>query len=102
MFLGVKKEYLRRGLGPEIVRHMFGWANVVGLTSANLMIEKRNRPMRWMISQLNGLHVAHEFEVYGRSMLFYKVPIAENLAGAKLPLGQPYTPAHVYSANGRG
>ena len=102
MFLGVKKEYLRHGLGPEIVRYMFGWANLVGLTSANLMIEKRNRPMRWMIGQLNGLHVTHEFEVYGRPMLFYKVPIAENLQGAKLPLGQPYRSAHIYSHNGRG
>jgi hypothetical protein len=79
---------------------MFGWAGLVGLTSANLMIEKRNRPMRWMIGQLNGLHVAHEFEVYGRPMLFYKVPIAANQGDAKMPLGQPYTPAHIYSDNG--
>lgn len=102
IFLGVKKEYLRKGLAPEMVRHMFGWANIVGLTSANLMIEKRNRPMRWMIGQLNGLYVAHEFEVYGRPMLFYKVPIAQNLADAKLPLGQPYTHAYIYSDNGKG
>ncbi len=102
IFLGVKKEYLRQGLGPEMVRHMFGWANLIGLKSANLMIEKRNRPMRWMVSELKGLHVAHEFEVYGRTMLFYKVPIAENLEGAKLPLGQPYTPAYVFSENGKG
>lgn len=102
IFLGVKKDYLRQGLGPEIVRHMFGWANQVGLTSANLMIEKRNRPMRWMVGELKGLYVAHEFEVYGRTMLFYKVPIAANLEGAKLPLGQPYTPAYVYSQNGKG
>ncbi len=102
MFLGVKQEYLRQRVGPELVRYMFGWGNSVGLTSANLMIEKRNRPMRWMISQLNDLYVAHEFEVYGRPMLFYKVPVAPNLADAKLPLGQPYTPAYNYSDNGRG
>jgi hypothetical protein len=66
------------------------------------MVEKRNRPMRWMIGQLKGLYVAHEFEAYGRHMLFYKVPIATNLEEAKLPAGQPYTPAYNYSINGRG
>jgi len=101
IFLGVRKKYLRHGLAPELVRHMFGWAGQVGLKSANLMIEKSNRPMRWMISHLNGLYVAYEFEVYGRPMLFYKVPIALNLADAKLPLGQPYVPAYQYSNNGR-
>ncbi|MEM7348310.1 MAG: hypothetical protein AAF485_29120 [Chloroflexota bacterium] len=102
IFLGVKREYLRHGLGPELVRHMFGWADLIGLRSANLMIEKRNRPIRWMIGQLNDLHVAHQFEAYGRQMLFYKVPIAANIADAKLPLGQPFTPAYSYSKNGRG
>ncbi len=107
IFLGVKRKYVRHGLGPELVRRMFGWAELIGLTSANLMIEKRNRPMRWMIGQLNGLEVAHEFEAYGRQMLFYKVPIAANLEIAILPLGQPVTPAHVYpnstySLNGKG
>jgi len=102
IFLGVKREYLRMGLGPEIVRHMFGWAESIGLKSANFMVEKRNRPMRWMIGQLNDLYVAHEFEAYGRQMLFYKIPIVSNLEGAKLPLGQPCTPAYNYSKNGRG
>ncbi len=102
IFLGVKREYLRRGLGPKLVQHMFGWANLIGLKSANFMIEKRNRPMRWMVSQLNDLYIAHRFEAYGRSMLFYKVPIAANLEGSYLPLGQPYTPAYVYSDNGKG
>lgn len=102
IFLGVRREYMRHGIAPRLVEHMFGWANLIGLKSANLMIEKRNRPMRWMISQLNGLYVAHEFEAYGRPMLFYKVPIADNLEGAQLPLGQPYTPAFTYSENGRG
>jgi ribosomal protein S18 acetylase RimI-like enzyme len=102
IFLGVKRAYLRHGLAPELVRHMFGWANLIGLKSANFMIEKRNRAMRWMVAQLNDLHVAHEFVAYGRQMLFYKVPIASNLEDAKLPLGQPYTPAYVYSKNGKG
>jgi GNAT superfamily N-acetyltransferase len=101
IFLGVSHEYRRHGLGPEIVQHMFGWAETIGLESANFMIEKRNRPMRWMIGQLKGLYVAHEFEAYGRPMLFYKIPIAANLETARLPLGQPYTPAHIYSKNGK-
>jgi ribosomal protein S18 acetylase RimI-like enzyme len=102
IFLGVTAEYTRRGLAPEIVRHMFGWAASIGLVSANFMVEKRNRPMRWMIGQLNDLYIAYEFEAYGRTMLFYKIPIASNLADAKLPLGKPYTPAYIYSTNGRG
>jgi ribosomal protein S18 acetylase RimI-like enzyme len=100
IFLGVKREYLRHGLAPELVRRMFGWADLIGLTSANLMIEKGNRPIRWMIGRLNGLYIAHEFEAYGRQMLFYKVPIAANLADAELPAGQPITPAYRYSKNG--
>ncbi len=102
IFLGVKRAYMRRGLGPELVRRMFGWADLIGLTSANLMIEEGNRPMRWMVSQLNGLYIAHEFEAYGRKMLFYKVPIAANLENACLPLGKPVRPAYSFSKNGRG
>jgi hypothetical protein len=102
LFLGVKRAYARKGLGPEIVRYMFGWANLIGLHSANFMVEKRNRPMRWMIGQLSDLYIAHEFEAYGREMLFYKIPIASNLADAKLPVGQPYTKAHSYKNNGTG
>ena len=103
IFLGVTHEYLRHGIAPEIVRHMFGWAESIGLTSANFMVEKGNRPMRWMISRLNELHVAHEFEAYGRVMLFYKIPIAANVADARLPQGRPYTPAHCYTTtNGTG
>jgi ribosomal protein S18 acetylase RimI-like enzyme len=98
IFLGVKHEYMRQGLAPDLVRHMFGWANLIGLKSANFMVEKRNRPMRWMIGQLNELYIAHEFEAYGREMVFYKVPIAANLADAQLPLGQ--SNAYVYSKNG--
>lgn len=101
IFLGVTRAYMRHGLGPELVRHMFGWAGLVGLSTANFMVEKRNRPMRWMVGQLNDLYVAHEFEAYGRTMLFYKVPIPANLADARLPQGQPYTHAHIYSKNGK-
>jgi hypothetical protein len=102
LFLGVKRDYMRHGVAPELVRYMFGWGGSINLATATFMIEKRNRPMRWMIGQLNGLYVDREFEAYGRQMLFYKVPIAPNLANAKLPLDQPYTPAYVYSQNGTG
>jgi hypothetical protein len=101
IFLGVTRDYMRHGLGPEIVRYMFGWASLIGLKSANFMVEKRNRPMRWMISQLHDLQVAHEFQAYGRPMIFYKVPIDSNMAEARLPEGKPYRHAHVYSNNGR-
>ena len=97
IFLGVTHAYRRAGIAPEIVRHMFGWADLIGLKSANFMIEKGNRPMRWMVSQLKEIYVDHEFEAYGRTMLFYKIPIAANLADAKLPLGRPYTQAHIFT-----
>ncbi len=100
IFLGVKKEYLRSGIAPELVRYMFGWADKVGLLTAGFMIEKRNRPMRWTISQLNGLYIAHEFEAYGRQMLFYRVPIADNTEDAKQPTGEPT--AYRYPKNGTG
>jgi ribosomal protein S18 acetylase RimI-like enzyme len=100
IFLGVKREYLRQGLAPELVKHMFGWANLIGLNTATFMVEKRNRPMRWVVSQLQGLSIAREFEAFGRTMVLYRVPIAANQADARLPLGHPS--AHVYSKNGRG
>jgi hypothetical protein len=52
--------------------------------------------MHWMISQMKGLQVIREFEAFGRKMILYRVPIAPNLAGTKLPQGQPYTPPHNY------
>jgi ribosomal protein S18 acetylase RimI-like enzyme len=100
LFLGVKRDYRRNGVAPELVRYMFGWGGSINLKTATFMVEKRNRPMRWMIGQLNGLYIDREFEAYGRQMLFYKVPIAPNLADARFPLGQPYTPAYIYSQNG--
>jgi ribosomal protein S18 acetylase RimI-like enzyme len=102
IFLGVQRDYVRHGLGPELVRHMFGWASLTDLKSANFMIEKRNRPMRWMIGQLKELYIAHEFEAYGRQMLFYKVPITPNLSDAKMPLGQPHALPYLHSKNGKG
>jgi ribosomal protein S18 acetylase RimI-like enzyme len=102
IFLGVKQEYMRLGVGPELVRYMFGWAGLLGLTSANFMIEKRNRPMRWMIGQLKGLYIANEFEAYGRTMLFYKVPVAPNLSDAKMPVGESHSLAYAFSKNGKG
>ncbi|MCK6627599.1 MAG: hypothetical protein L6R45_20765 [Anaerolineae bacterium] len=101
VFLGVRRDYMRHGVGPELVRYMFGWAGAIGLKSSNFMIEKRNRPMRWMIGQLHGLYIAHEFEAFGRAMLFYKVPIADNLADARMPSGQSHTLSYI-SVNGKG
>ena len=96
LFIGVKREYVRLGLAPTMVKTMFAWANSIGIETVTFMIEKRNRPMRWMVSYMNDLYVDHEFEVYGRPMLFYKAPIAANLDEAEMPKGKPCTPAHAY------
>lgn len=101
IFLGINRQYVRLGLGPELVRHMFGWANLLGVNTATFMVDKRNRPMRWMVSQLNGLQIAREFEAYGRKMVLYRVPIESNVPGSKLPLGQPVVHAVTFSKNGR-
>jgi ribosomal protein S18 acetylase RimI-like enzyme len=103
IFLGVKKEYMRHGIGPDLVHHLFGWANLHGAKTANFMVDKRNRAVRWLVShQLNGFYLAHEFEAYGRTMMFYKVPIAENLEKAQMPQGQPVVPTHTYSEKENG
>ena len=102
LFIGVKREYARLGLAPTMVKTMFAWANSIGIETVTFMIEKRNRPMRWMVGYMNDLYVAHEFEAYGRTMLFYKAPIAANLEGAEMPKGMPCTPAHVYSSQEEG
>jgi hypothetical protein len=102
LFLGVRRDYMRHGVAPELSRYMFGWGHSIGLETATFMVEKRNRPMRWLVGQLKGLYIDREFEAYGRPMLFYKVPIAANQANALLPEGQPCTPAHVYANNSQG
>jgi ribosomal protein S18 acetylase RimI-like enzyme len=96
LFLGIKREYMRHGLAPELIRYSFAFMGSIGVETTTFMIEKRNRAMHWMISQMKGLQVIREFEAFGRKMILYRVPIAPNLTGTKLPLGEPYTPAHNY------
>ncbi|RME73562.1 MAG: hypothetical protein D6784_11755 [Chloroflexi bacterium] len=103
IFLGVKREYMRHGIAPELVNYMFGWAHLHGMKSANFMVDKRNRAVRWLVShKLKGFYLAHEFEAYGRTMLFYKVPIADNLDTAKMPAGEPVVPAYTYTEDENG
>jgi ribosomal protein S18 acetylase RimI-like enzyme len=103
IFLGVKKECMRHGIGPELVLHLFSWASLHNMKTANFMVDKRNRAVRWLVShQLNNFYLAHEFEAYGRTMLFYKVPVADNLDRAKALAGQPVVQAFVYSENEHG
>jgi hypothetical protein len=96
LFLGIKREYMRHSLAPELIRFSFALMDSIGVETTTFMIEKRNRAMHWMISQMNGLYVIREFEAFGRKMILYRVPIAPNLNGTKLPEGQPCTPAHNY------
>lgn len=96
LFIGVRREYMRHGLGPDLIRYAFAWGASIGLDSTTFMIEKRNRAMHWMIAQMKELQAIREFEAFGRKMILYRVPIAPNLIGTKLPHGQPYTPAHSY------
>jgi hypothetical protein len=46
---------------PELVRYSFAFMGSIGVETTTFMIEKRNRAMHWMISQMNGL-VIREFE----------------------------------------
>jgi hypothetical protein len=46
-----------------------------GCSSATAIIDRRNRPIRWMIASLPGIHIDRELEMYGRTMLVYRVQL---------------------------
>jgi GNAT superfamily N-acetyltransferase len=75
LFLGTRRAYRRQGVAPALLLNILGEAYRRGCSSATAIIDQRNRPIRWMISNLPGIHVDRELELYGRTMLVYRVPL---------------------------
>jgi ribosomal protein S18 acetylase RimI-like enzyme len=75
MFLGTRHAYRRQGIGPKLLLAVLNEAHRRGCSSATAIIDRRNRPIRWMIASLPGIHVDRELEMYGRTMLVYRVPL---------------------------
>jgi GNAT superfamily N-acetyltransferase len=78
LFIGLRRTYMRHGLGPQLLDRLLDAAHRRGCGSATAIIDRRNRAIRWTIATLPGVHVVHEIEMNGRTMLVYRV---------KLPLG---------------
>jgi ribosomal protein S18 acetylase RimI-like enzyme len=87
LFLGVKKEYRKLGVAPELIKCMLGWLGSEGVAYCSMMVEKRNRALRWVIGDLHELQIVTEFKAYGRKMLLYRVPVRDNQAGVRIPDG---------------
>ncbi|MFQ5610685.1 MAG: GNAT family N-acetyltransferase [Anaerolineae bacterium] len=85
LFLGVRKAYQRAGVAPELIKYVLGWMGANGFPYCSMMVEKRNRALRWVISDLVNLEIVKEFDAYGRKMLLYRLPVMDNQAGALIP-----------------
>ena len=78
LFIGLRRAYMRRGIGPRLLIHILDEAHRRGCPSATAIVDRRNRPIRWMVATLPGVYVDHQIELHGRTMLVYR---------AQLPLG---------------
>lgn len=78
LFLGMRRAYMRQGIAPVLLDHLLDEAYQRGCSSATAIIDRRNRPIRWMIASLPGIYVDREIDLYGRTMLVYR---------ASLPIG---------------
>jgi GNAT superfamily N-acetyltransferase len=79
LFMGLRRAYMRQGIAPRLVDRLLDEAHRRGCTSATALIDRRNRAIRWTVATVPGVHVDHEIELNGRTMLVYR---------AKLPIGK--------------
>lgn len=75
LFLGMRRSYMRRGIAPALLDHLLDEAYRRGCSSATATIDRRNRPIRWMIATLPGIYVDREIDLNGRTMLIYRAPL---------------------------
>jgi GNAT superfamily N-acetyltransferase len=75
LFMGLRRAYMRQGIGPRLLQHLLDEAHERGCLSASAIIDRRNRAIRWMVATLPGVYVDCELELYGKTMLVYKVPL---------------------------
>ena len=78
LFLGMRRAYMRQGIAPVLLDHLLDEAYRRGCPSATATIDRRNRPIRWMIATLPGVYIDREIDLNGRKMLIYR---------ASLPIG---------------
>lgn len=85
LFLGMRRDYMRQGIAPELLLHLLDEAYRRGCPSATATIDRRNRAIRWMIATLPGVYVDREIELYGKTMLIYRapLPLSENTQTAE-------------------
>lgn len=75
LFMGLRRAYMRQGIGPRLLQHLLDEAHERGCFSASAIIDRRNRAIRWMVATLPGVYVDCELELHGKTMLVYKVPL---------------------------
>ena len=75
LFLGMRRTYMRQGIAPALLDHLLDEAYRRGCSSATAIIDRRNRPIRWMIATLPGIYVDREIELNGQTMLVYRAPL---------------------------
>jgi GNAT superfamily N-acetyltransferase len=75
LFMGLRREYMRQGIGPRLLLHLLDEAYERGCLSATAIVDRSNRAMRWMVATLPGVYVDCELELHGKTMLMYRVQL---------------------------
>jgi GNAT superfamily N-acetyltransferase len=75
LFMGLRREYMRQGIGPRLLLHLLDEAHQRGCLSATAIVDRRNRAMRWMVATLPGVYVDCELELHGKTMLVYRAQL---------------------------
>ncbi|MGQ9502248.1 MAG: GNAT family N-acetyltransferase [Anaerolineae bacterium] len=75
LFVGLRRGYMRQGIGPRILDQLLEEAHRRGAMRAVGTVEKNNRAVRWMIARLTGARVDQEIILNGRKMLIYRVEL---------------------------
>jgi len=75
LFMGLRRAYMRRGIGPRLLLHLLDQAHKRGCASATAIVDRRNRAIRWMVATLPGVYVDREIELNGKTMLVYRAQL---------------------------
>jgi ribosomal protein S18 acetylase RimI-like enzyme len=84
LFIGLRRTYMRQGMGPRLLNHLLDEAHRRGCPSATAIVDRRNRVMRWMVATLPGVYIDREIELHGGTMLVYRaeLPLRDSSTGA--------------------
>jgi GNAT superfamily N-acetyltransferase len=85
LFVGLRRSYMRQGIGPALLHHLLDEAYRRGCSSATGVVDRRNRVVRWMIATLPGAHVDREIALHGTTMLIYRMPLPRG-ASSEVPV----------------